>query len=85
MKTKIIIAIVTILLMFVVGYILFDKGSEYLQGQKMLYYNQGADNGIIYWNNQVIDTFNAERKVPYILNDTIQKVDLVQWCRDNVG
>ena len=80
MKRQLIKSITIILLVISVGYMLFDLSSEYLQGEKLLAYNQGTNDGVIYWNNQVVEMVNTESNVPFILNNTIQKIPITQLC-----
>ena len=79
-KTKLTITIITILLLIAVGYIVFEQSSKYLKGEKLLSYNQGAENGMLYWNNEVIQTANSEGKIPFIVNNSIQTISIEQLC-----
>jgi len=84
MKAKqITTAIITILLLIAVGYIIFDKAGEYLKGERLLYYNNGTDDGINYWNQQVVNIVNKECKLPFILNNTIQTIAIEQLCKED--
>ena len=80
---KKITAIITILLLISVGYIIYDKGSEYLKGERLLYYQNGTNDGINYWNQQVINSVNTEGRIPYIFNNTIQTITIKQLCGEN--
>ncbi len=76
MNNKTTISIITILLLITIGYIVFEKSGEYLQGERLLYYNQGYENGARYWNNQVIETANSEGKIPFIVNNSVQTINI---------
>ena len=78
MKNKIIITIITILLLISVGYIVFEKFSEYLYGERLLYYNQGQLEGILSWNNQVVQIVTNEGELPFIVNNSVQTISIKQ-------
>jgi len=79
-KTNIIITLIIILLLIAVGYIVIDKGTEYLQKQKADSYELGLNNGINYWNEQVTNRVNNEGKLPFIINNTVQTISIEQLC-----
>lgn len=80
-KTNIIITlIITLLLLIATGYIVIDKGTEYLQKQKELFYGSGVEDGINYWNGQVTNRVNNEGKLPFIINNTVQTIPIEQLC-----
>jgi len=81
-KTKITIAIITILLLIAIGYIVFGESSKYLQGERLLAYQQGQQDGVLGWNQQVIQTANSEGKIPFIVNGTIQTISIEQLCKE---
>ncbi len=77
---KIIIAIVTILLMFAVGYIVFDKGGAYLNSEREIYYEYGYIQGANYWNERVISTAANDGGLLYVTNETEFKLPFQQIC-----
>jgi len=81
-KSEITIAIITILLLISIGYIVLEESSKYLQGERLLYYNQGQEDGVLGWNQQVIQTANSEGKIPFIINGTIQTISIEQLCKE---
>ena len=81
-KTQIAIAIITILLLISVGYIVFEKSSEYLKGERLLYYQSGYQEGASYWNNKVIETAREEDSLVYVFNQTEYKVTFKQLCEE---
>ena len=79
-KTTITIILLIIFLLALAGYNIFEKGSEYLQGERQSYYDAGYNNGARYWNDQVINTANSQGKIPFIVNDSVQTISVEQLC-----
>ena len=80
MKTKIIISIIILLLIGSVGYIIYDKGMEYLNEQRKSFYDLGFNEGVNYWNVQVINTIENQKIIPIIINNTLQNQPISQLC-----
>ncbi len=80
--------IISILLILAVGYIGYDYVTDYLQEEISDSYFDGAEAGILQWNQDVINTVNDEGVLPYLIlsNNTgeylRQSIPLLNLCEN---
>ena len=91
METKTIITILIILLLLVSSYIIFEKTNKYIEEQKQFYnqsgYEIGYEQGILFWNEVVVNNVNnnnnpLEGNLPFIINGTAQTIPIKQLCEE---
>lgn len=78
----IIIIITTLLLVSIISisYIVYVESNKYFEDKINSAYTNGTNDGINYWNNQVIQSVNSEGKIPFIVNNTVQTISVEQMC-----
>ena len=80
--------IISILLVLSVSYIGYDSVRDYLQQEKSDSYFNGAEAGILEWNQDVINTVNDKGVLPYLIwsNNTgeyiRQSIPLLNLCEN---
>ncbi len=79
-KSMIIIIIGLIVLLIVAGGYIATEKIDICETAKNDSLMLGQQQGTLFWNSVVIQTINEQQEIPYIVNNTMQRIPVSQLC-----
>ena len=77
---QLVVGVIVILVLCIGAYFITEFPNQNCEQVRNDSYNLGTQDGVLYWNQVVIQTINENSEIPYIVNNTLESTSIAQMC-----